>query len=94
MFLVVKEGNEQSWFSCHQVRPVQLIGASATVNDELKEDLSELGWGDHVTVIQSPSFEGKRRTIPSCIKHQFVVFDDSFGGTKAQTLARYCLVLN
>lgn len=71
-----------------RVRPVQLIGASATVNDELKEDLSELGWGDHVTVIQSPSFEGKRRNIPSCIKHQFVVFDDSFGGTKAQTLAR------
>ncbi|XP_029189872.2 probable ATP-dependent RNA helicase YfmL [Acropora millepora] len=71
-----------------RVRPVQLIGASATVNDELKEDLSELGWGDHVAVIQSPSFEGKRRNIPSCIKHQYVVFDDSFGGTKAQTLAR------
>ncbi|KAK2570818.1 RNA helicase CrhR [Acropora cervicornis] len=71
-----------------RVRQVQLIGASATVNDELKEDLSELGWGDHVTVIQSPSFEGKRRNIPSCIKHQYVVFDDSFGGTKAQTLAR------
>lgn len=84
-------------FSFHyfdQVRPVQLIGASATVNDELKEDLSELGWGDHVTVIQSPSFDGKRRNIPSCIKHQYVVYDDSFGRTKAQTLARYCPVLN
>ncbi|XP_068755652.1 DEAD-box ATP-dependent RNA helicase CshC-like [Montipora capricornis] len=71
-----------------RVRPIQLIAASATVNDELEEDLSELGWGDHVTVIQSPSFVGKQRNIPSCIKHQYVVFDDSFGRTKAQILAR------
>lgn len=71
-----------------RVRPIQLIAASATVNDELQEDLSELGWGDHVTVIQSPSFVGKQRNIPSCIKHQYVVFDDSFGRTKAQILAR------
>ena len=67
---------------------MQLIGASATVNDELKEDLSDLGWGHHVTVSQSPSFEGKRRSIPTCIKHKYVVCDDSSGRTKAQTLAR------
>ena len=70
------------------MRPVQLIGVSATVNDELKEDLAELGWGDHVTVIQSPAFEGKRRSVPTCIKHQYVVCDESSGRSKAQTLAR------
>lgn len=71
-----------------KVKPVQLIGASATVSDELTEDLIELGWGDHVTVIQSPSLEGKRRNIPSCIEHQYVVCGHSLGITKAEALAR------
>ena len=71
-----------------KVKPVQLIGASATVNDELKEDLIEIGWGDHVTVVQSPSLEGKRRNVPPCIKHQYVICDHSLGITKAEALAR------
>lgn len=71
-----------------KVKPIQLIGASATVNDELKEDLIELGWGDHVTVIQSPSLEGKHRNVPPCIKHQYVICDHSLGITKAEALAR------
>ena len=71
-----------------KVKPVQLVGASATVNDELKEDLIELGWGDHVTVIQSPSLEGKRHNVPSCIKHQYVICDHTLGITKAEALTR------
>lgn len=68
--------------------PIQLIGASATVNDELKEDLTELGWGDHITVVQSPTLEGKCRKVPTCIKHQYVICDHSLGITKAEALAR------
>ncbi|KAJ7363462.1 hypothetical protein OS493_009616 [Desmophyllum pertusum] len=50
---------------------------------------SDRNWlGDHVTVIQSPTLEGKRRNVPPCIKHQYVICDDSFGITKAQALAR------
>lgn len=71
-----------------KVKPIQLIGASATVSDELKEDLIELGWGDHVTVTQSPSLEGKSRNVPPCIKHQYVICDHSLGITKAEALAR------
>ena len=58
------------------------------MNDELKEDLIELGWGDHVTVTQSSSLEGKRRNVPLCIKHQYVICDHSLGITKAEALAR------
>lgn len=58
------------------------------MNDELKEDLIELGWGDHVTVVQSPALEGKGRKVPTCIKHKYVICDHSLGITRAEALAR------
>ena len=73
---------------------MQLIGASATVNDELKEDLVDLGWGDHVAVIKSTTLEGKHSRIPSCIKHQYILCDESDGRTKVHALARCVPVLN
>ena len=65
-----------------------MIGASATVNDVLQEDLTEIGWGDHVKLIQSSTLEGRPCKVPPCIKHQYVICDESVGLTKAQALVR------
>ena len=54
----------------------------------LKEDLRDMGWGDHVTVLQPPSYEGKLRSTPLCIEHKYVSCSLAFGVTKAQILAR------
>lgn len=71
-----------------KVKHIQMIGASATVNDVLQEDLTEIGWGDHVKLIQSSTLEGWPCKVPPCIKHQYVICDESVGLTKAQALAR------
>lgn len=71
-----------------KVKHIQMIGASATVNDVLQEDLTEIGWGDHVKLIQSSTLEGRPCKVPPCIKHQYVICDESVGLTKAQALAR------
>lgn len=71
-----------------KVKHIQMIGASATVNDVLQEDLTEIGWGDHVKLIQSSTLEGQPCKVPPCIKHQYVICDESVGLTKAQALAR------
>ena len=71
-----------------KVKHIQMIGASATVNDVLQEDLTEIGWGDHVKLIQSSTLEGQPFKVPPCIKHQYVICDESVGLTKAQALAR------
>ncbi|KAK3754834.1 hypothetical protein QZH41_011315, partial [Actinostola sp. cb2023] len=66
----------------------QFIGASATVDSGLLEDLADMGWGDHVTVVQSPSYEGKQRSIPSCIQHRYTVYKENLDISKANILAR------
>ncbi|XP_031549404.1 DEAD-box ATP-dependent RNA helicase 47A-like isoform X2 [Actinia tenebrosa] len=66
----------------------QFIGASATVNISLLEDLVDMGWGDHVTVVQSPSYEGKLRSIPSCIRHRYTYFNEETDPSKAHVLVR------
>lgn len=71
-----------------KVKHIQMIGASATVNDVLQEDLTEIGWGDHVKLIQSSTLEGQPFKVPPCIKHQYVICDESVGLTKAHALAR------
>lgn len=71
-----------------KVKYIQMIGASATVNDVLQEDLTEIGWGDHVKLVQSSTLEGWPCKVPPCIKHQYVICDESVGLTKAQALAR------
>ncbi|XP_032234811.2 DEAD-box ATP-dependent RNA helicase CshC [Nematostella vectensis] len=71
-----------------KVKNIQLIGATATANDVLKEDLVEMGWGDHVLVAETPSYEGKQRRVPPCITHRYALFDGKTVPSKAQVLAK------
>lgn len=66
----------------------QFIGSSATVDSNLLEELSDVGWGDHVTVVQSHSYVGKLRSIPSCIEHRYTLFNESMDLSKANIVAR------
>jgi len=63
----------------------QLICTSATINDALRGELAEIGWGDHYAdVICTPPL-----TIPESIKHCFAVANEANGGlNKVDMLVR------
>lgn len=67
---------------------IQFIACSATINEQLIDNLKDYGWSSRPTVIRPEKFNDKEKSVPSCIKHNYVLVQDNSVDSKAAVISK------
>jgi len=69
-------------------KPVQYIACSATIDDQIVENLTDLQWGRRMNVIKSEKCHETPVAVPSSIKHNYVFIPDFSIDSKVAVLSK------